>query len=447
MAEIQLFKTKITLACKLIRSSDKLDQPFAFPPQKDECEVYIRERTAQLNHLMTTIKKAKEHHDTYVEKAIEAISLRSEQKEREKLMLDLNNHLELESNCLEIETLQWMCKIDFRKEELAQQASLITEATSVTNQAVSNQSNSLSGADTANSYERSVRVRRPLLEVPTFSGNFREFNTFWSVFESLIHNDADLSDQEKFLFLKQAVKGKAAASISSIPVIGDKYNAAVSILKKQYDRSSSIADILINEIEHLPRAQGSSTSCRNTLSAISSRIVHLEQARVLMSADRVWRRLILSKFTESICSQETFISNEVKITLKALRSYKRLQNLPVFTLERLTSSTKTAHLSDADRSFIKREKITIAQHSLKSPKATPALYQVICYDNPAMVLPSGLILTPTIFGYTISGKSRIQRALVKGGLVCSSHFVAMPSAAIAHKLKEKSNLEAHFGPV
>ncbi|KAK6017214.1 hypothetical protein OSTOST_17297, partial [Ostertagia ostertagi] len=274
MAEIQLFKTRITNACKLIRSSESdlklLDNPFIFPTQKEVCEVYIREKTAQLNHLITTITKAKQLHDTCLDKAIETISSRSEQKDREKLMLELNNHMELESNGLEITIIQWLSKIDFRKEELMQQASFIAEAISIANQAGSSQNNSHSGGDTVNPYDRNIRVRRPLLES----------------FESLIHKDTDLSDQEKFLFLKQALKGKAAASINSIPVIGDKYSVALNILKKQFDRSSGIADILINEIEHLPRAQENSRSCRDTLNAISSRIVHLEQTGMPMNADR-----------------------------------------------------------------------------------------------------------------------------------------------------------------
>ncbi|KAK6034926.1 hypothetical protein COOONC_27571 [Cooperia oncophora] len=55
---------------------------------------------------------------------------------------------------------------------------------------------------------------------------------------SLIHNDSDLSDQAKFEFLKQALKGKAAASNNSIPVMGE-YPVAVKILKKHYDISAS----------------------------------------------------------------------------------------------------------------------------------------------------------------------------------------------------------------
>ncbi|KAK6028262.1 hypothetical protein OSTOST_05696 [Ostertagia ostertagi] len=142
---------------------------------------------------------------------------------------------------------------------MAGQASFIAEAISIANQAGSSQNNSHSGGDTVNPYDRNIRVRRPLLEVPTFSGDFREYNTFWS---------------------------------------------------KQFDRSSGIADILINEIEHLPRAQENSRSCRDTLNAISSRIVHLEQTGMPMNADRVWRRLILSKFTENICSQVIKKENE-----------------------------------------------------------------------------------------------------------------------------------------
>ncbi|VDO67232.1 unnamed protein product [Haemonchus placei] len=149
MAKIQLFKKQKHHACKLIRSSESdlklLDGPFTFSTEKEDCEVYIIEKTAQLNHLTTTIKKAKQLHDIHFDKAIETISSRSEQKDREKLMLELNNHMELESNGLEIAIIQWLSKIEFRKEEEVQQASFIAEAASIANQAGSKKHNSHSG--------------------------------------------------------------------------------------------------------------------------------------------------------------------------------------------------------------------------------------------------------------------------------------------------------------
>ncbi|EYC41978.1 hypothetical protein Y032_0548g3275 [Ancylostoma ceylanicum] len=305
MTEIKVFKTKITNACAFLNMMEtemsQLEEPFAFPSEKEECQNYIRDKKASLNHIQRRIKSAKEHLDAQVTAAIGNINTRQEQKEREKLMSELNKHLETDSNTLDFTTMQWLNQIEFRREELMQQTDLITRSepgrASINNGTDCTSNNSIQ----PDRMERNIQVRRPLLEVPQFSGNFREFNAFWSVFESLIHNDRDLTDIEKFLFLKQALRGKAAAAIQYLPVIGEKYQTAVKIVKKHFDKSASMADILINEIERLPRAKEEPESCRETFEVLSSHLSHLEQTGVAMNADRVWRRLILSKFPEFIC--------------------------------------------------------------------------------------------------------------------------------------------------
>ncbi|VDO25514.1 unnamed protein product [Heligmosomoides polygyrus] len=110
--------------------------------------------------------------------------------------------------------------------------------------------------------------------------------------------------------------------------------------------------------------------------------------------------------------QETFESTEVHITLKNIRSGMKLKRVPVFTKEKLTASSSTAKLSSADKAFIRKKKLSIAQRSLAPTTSSPyiivgqdLLNQIILYDTPIMKLPSGLVLTPTIFGYTISGVS------------------------------------------
>ncbi|VDO29682.1 unnamed protein product [Heligmosomoides polygyrus] len=249
----------MTNACGLIKASEaevnRLDQPFAFPEERKDCEEYIREKTAQLNHLMRTVMSNKQYHDNCLKEAIETINSRPTKKERENLMTDLDDYLQAESYELDITVMRWQNKVDFKKDELSQQAILIAscqETASCEQPATGNSGNNYESAgEVAPSQARNVALRRPLLEVPTFSGDFREFNAFWSVFQALIHNDYSLTDQEKFLFLKQALKGEAAASITYVPVIGDKHYGAVNILRKQYDRSASIADILINEIEKI----------------------------------------------------------------------------------------------------------------------------------------------------------------------------------------------------
>ena len=82
--------------------------------------------------------------------------------------------------------------------------------------------------------------------------------------------------------------------------------------------------------------------------------------------------------------------------------------MPIHTKEKLTSKTWTAELSAEDRHFIEGEKLDIAQQSLQTTEVPldliigqDLLNQVIIYDMPTRRLPSGLVSTPTVFGYTI----------------------------------------------
>ncbi|KHJ98799.1 Tas retrotransposon peptidase A16 [Oesophagostomum dentatum] len=642
MTELQVFKTRITNACAFIKAKEpeinRLDHPFTFPNDRGECECFIKEQTATLNHLQRSLKNAKELLDGQINAALQSISARTEQKEREKLMLNLNKYLKQEANSLDFTILQWMNKIDYRREELAQQKELMPSSNTSTSN-VSNSDYPNHVHTPTQRMERQLQIRKPVLEIPTSRRNFREFNAFWSIFESLAHNDMDLTDTEKFLFLRQALKGKAATIVSSLPVTGEKYVIAVPILKKHFDKSANMADILINEIERLPRAKEDPRNCRETFEAITSRLSHLEQTGIPMNADRVWRRIILSKFPEFICRKviqkeneagssfdvtdianavddiitlqettslttktlfqpeqneslarrygkpqrifaekprgehayvvknihltncgpcpkckedhhsalcipkrsqsettnlapsrpwqpsgrnthnavsrpsnydtqerqqqpfrrserevttaqqnssptldvsldtmplkskqyvlqiisaqifneaeqeyqpitilldsgaqrsfiksdisdtlklpvvsstsftttgmgelkETFTSKNVQVTLKSMNSSRKLQRLSIHTKEKLTSTTKTAQLSDEDRSFIKNRKISIAQSGLESAPVKPGLLigqdlldNIIDHDSSTVKLPSELILTPTIFGYTIS---------------------------------------------
>ncbi|VDK74743.1 unnamed protein product, partial [Cylicostephanus goldi] len=69
-----------------------------------------------------------------------------------------------------------------------------------------------------------------------------------------------------------------------------------------------MANILINEIERPHGAKDDPESCRETFEAINSRIIYLEQIGMKMNANRIWRRMILSKFPKNICA--TFIQKE-----------------------------------------------------------------------------------------------------------------------------------------
>ncbi|VDO35124.1 unnamed protein product [Haemonchus placei] len=154
--------------------------------------------------------------------------------------------------------------------------------------------------------------------------------------------------------------------------------------------------------------------------------------------------------------QETFKSNEVKVTLKGLRSSRKPQRLPVFTKDKLTMTINTAPLSATDKSFIKREKIMIAQQNLRPSEVSPELLngqdflnQVFEHHNPVIKLPSGLVLTPTIFGYTISGTGSIPNSMKQvRDVQCGSLIVLLLLYHQKTTPKTDKNISAtHFLPI
>ncbi|EPB78465.1 hypothetical protein ANCCEY_02425 [Ancylostoma ceylanicum] len=131
--------------------------------------------------------------------------------------------------------------------------------------------------------------------------------------------------------------------------------------------------------------------------------------------------------------QEDFDSNEVQITLKGLHSPMKLKMLSVHTKRKLTTPLTTAELSEADLNFIPSSNITVAQHSLGRTTVSPDLLigqdllsTVVDYSSPVLTLPSGLILTPTVFGYTISGTSPITTKPIAAEIHLSELVLATP---------------------
>ncbi|KHJ93549.1 hypothetical protein OESDEN_06536 [Oesophagostomum dentatum] len=143
-------------------------------------------------------------------------------------------------------------------------------------------------------------MRLPQFEVPSFHGNYRDYPTFWTTYNTLIHSNQQLSTTDKFLFLKQSLKGSAASLLSTMPVIAENYEKAIKLLDKRFNKSRCIADMLITELEKLPKAQHGAISCRKTLATITEKLSHIECSGVQMDNNRMWRRLILSKFRDGV---------------------------------------------------------------------------------------------------------------------------------------------------
>ncbi|XP_055604516.1 uncharacterized protein LOC129752771 [Uranotaenia lowii] len=84
------------------------------------------------------------------------------------------------------------------------------------------------------------RVKLPEIQLPNFSGKIRDWVTFRDMFQSLIHNNGQLSPIDKFTYLRSSVTDEALQEIGSIEITAANYQVAWSLLEKRYENKKLI---------------------------------------------------------------------------------------------------------------------------------------------------------------------------------------------------------------
>ncbi|GFS56088.1 DUF1758 domain-containing protein [Nephila pilipes] len=89
----------------------------------------------------------------------------------------------------------------------------------------------------------------PKIELKKFSGDSRDYLTFWSQFRK-IHEDSSIANEDKFHYLLQAVvpKSKAARVLDSFPATADNYPKAVAQLQERFGRENLLVQIYVRDL-------------------------------------------------------------------------------------------------------------------------------------------------------------------------------------------------------
>ena len=105
-----------------------------------------------------------------------------------------------------------------------------------------NQNNDQTRDETSNSSHRFQKVKYPDLKIPTFSGSFDTWLSFFVSFNSMIHNDLDLTTIQKFHYLKSRLTGNAANILPSLGTTTENCKVAWYLLKTRSDNKKFIID-------------------------------------------------------------------------------------------------------------------------------------------------------------------------------------------------------------
>jgi hypothetical protein len=90
--------------------------------------------------------------------------------------------------------------------------------------------------------------RLPPIELVTFSGNMEEWNSFFVSFKFNVHDNPDLTDDEKLYYLLGKLNGKAKSAILGIEPCGKNYSLIISTLKDRFEDRRVLAHQYIDRM-------------------------------------------------------------------------------------------------------------------------------------------------------------------------------------------------------
>ncbi|XP_026471455.1 uncharacterized protein LOC113375724 [Ctenocephalides felis] len=83
-------------------------------------------------------------------------------------------------------------------------------------------------------------IKLPNIALPTFDGSYSNWLQFNDSFTALIHNNTNLSNAEKFYYLKTCLKNEAASVIHSLPSSSANYEIAWGLLRDRFENKKII---------------------------------------------------------------------------------------------------------------------------------------------------------------------------------------------------------------
>lgn len=130
-----------------------------------------------------------------------------------------------------------------------------------------------------NQFANSVKL--PEINIPPFLGEISEFPAFFEMFDTLIAQNAALSNVQKLIYLKSYLKQEPLNLINNLALISDNFEVAVNILKQRYENKFLIINSHLKNLIELPSLQKCTTNnLREFLTKIKQNVESLKNLKL-----------------------------------------------------------------------------------------------------------------------------------------------------------------------
>jgi hypothetical protein len=226
----------------------------------------------------------------------------------------------------------------------------------------------------------SVIAKLPPINLPSFEGNYIDWVNFKNTFDSMIHERNDLTNIQKFHYLKSSVKGEAQKLIVHLAITQDNYITAYNLLKSRFENRRIIVQQHVNTIINLPQVtKGSPASLRQLLDGLSTNLSILQNLDIpVQSWDIILIQLMLSKLDYH--SRREWETSCKTTNIPTLKEFSDILTNHCLTLEALSDSHKGKSSiiekpKQSQKSFVSVKNETTTKKCLYCNKSNHYLYQ------------------------------------------------------------------------
>lgn len=165
-------------------------------------------------------------------------------------------------------------------------------------------------------------IKLPRIQIPVFSGVYEEWPAFQDMYETLIHNNAALSNVQRLHYLKTSLSGEAESLLKHVQVTGDNYEPSWTMLKSRYGNKRIIVNSLLKRLfmqkkiinqsaNQIKSLLDTTTECINSLKNMKIRtdswdplIIFLVVQKLDPETHRDWEEFAYKEDTEDLPTWE-----------------------------------------------------------------------------------------------------------------------------------------------
>ncbi|XP_072400226.1 uncharacterized protein [Diabrotica undecimpunctata] len=117
----------------------------------------------------------------------------------------------------------------------------------------------------SSNYSPKTQVKLPEINIPQFSGKLSEWNSFYELFVALIVENVELSNVQRFMYLKSYLKGEPARLIENLQVTNDNFQIALNTLTHRYANKNILIQSLLTSLLDIKSVPNNAQASQNLL--------------------------------------------------------------------------------------------------------------------------------------------------------------------------------------